>query len=423
SQCHTRSAEKLLKLFRRNGGVYIKIGQSIGSMVYIVPLEYTEKMKELQDKCPPTPLGDVEGLFLQDLGVSIPDVFSSFEPEPLGVASLAQVHKAVLKPQTRYNPSQEPKTVAVKIQHPYLKQHAQYDIETCTSLVRTIKRFFPDFKFAWIATELELSLPNELDFIQEANNARKITQLTRHLDQIHIPTVFHASERIIIMEYIDGVRIDDHKYMKENKINVNAISAALGRMYMEMMFDHGFVHCDPHPGNLMVRQKPDNRRWYQFLQPKKNFEIILLDHGLYRQLKPEFQLDYAHLWDSIINGNEPKILKYSNKLFSYSKASKHKDIEHHRLTKTGGVSNIASVRSTNEINVVHRKAGTGSFLTAITDILAKLPRELLMLLRTHDILRSVDQALGVHQGREHILFSVVMIGKFTTESIYRNETQ
>ncbi|KAI9017405.1 ABC1 family-domain-containing protein, partial [Gaertneriomyces semiglobifer] len=403
SQCHQRAADRLLELCKANQGIYIKLGQHIAALVYLLPSEYTETMRPLQDKCPPTPLEDIEGLFSSDLGRSLDDLFSEFDPEPLGVASLAQVHRATMK---------NGQEVAVKIQHPYLDEYTPVDIATVVLIVKLIKKVFPEFEFGWLAEEMQQSLPQELDFVHEAENANKVRSLFHGSAFLKIPEVYWADRRVLIMEFVAGGKIDDLDYYKRHNIDPRQVSSELSKIYSEMMFVNGFVHCDPHPGNVFVRPRSRPFLSYililrSFVPNPTNFEIVLLDHGLYRQLTPTFRLDYAHLWAAILAGDENGIFDYSYRLFTSSEESRH---------RTGG---IAQARSQREFQVIRQKASTGRFFFAIADILAKLPRELLLLLKTHDLLRSVDSALEVSHGDsiDHMLRSVAIMGWYCALAI------
>ncbi|KAJ3023661.1 putative aarF domain-containing protein kinase 1 [Thoreauomyces humboldtii] len=447
-ECHQRCAERMLDLCKANQGIYVKLGQHVAAMVFLLPEQYTQTMRPLQDRCPATPLEDIEALFQQDLGCSTGDMFLHFDPNPLGVASLAQVHRATLLT------GQE---VAVKVQHPYLDEYAPVDIATTALLVRIAKRLFDDFDFEWLAEEMQTSLPQELDFVNEAANANKVRGLFSDSQTLHIPDVYWAAHRVLIMEYANGGKIDDLAYYRSHGIDPAAVSAELSKVYSEMIYVHGFVHCDPHPGNVFVRP----RRPSSFLARvpvirhllpaswTRNFEIVLLDHGLYRQLTDRFRLDYAHLWASILNGDEKGILTYSYRLFTHDnpRPEARDGIDHHRLFASmltgrswdvisspsngsggGGSSNggmgLAAVRTRKEQDTIRNKAGTTAFLVAIADILAKLPRELLLLLKTNDLLRAVDESLGVGAGgsggdgvMEHVMRTVGVMGWYCARAI------
>jgi hypothetical protein len=113
-------------------------------------------MRPLQDQCDPTSIEGVSGLFLSDVGRSIDELFSSFDPVPIGVASLAQVHTATDRASGR--------KVAVKIMHPDLEDFAQVDMKTTTMMLRLVKAVFPSFEFTWLGEEMEQNLPLEMDF-------------------------------------------------------------------------------------------------------------------------------------------------------------------------------------------------------------------------------------------------------------------
>nr|KAF6498805.1 aarF domain containing kinase 1 [Molossus molossus] len=227
----------------------------------------------------------------------IHDLFMSFDDTPLGAASLAQVHKAVLH---------DGRTVAVKVQHPKVQVQSSKDILLMEVLVLAIKQLFPDFEFVWLVDEAKKNLPLELDFLNEGRNAEKVAQMLKHFDFLKVPQIYWelSTKRVLLMEFLDGGQVNDKDYMERNKIDVNEISRHLGKVYSEMVFVNGFVHCDPHPGNVLVRKHPDTGK----------AEIVLLDHGLYQVLTEEFRLDYCHLWQSLIWTDMESVKKYSQRL-------------------------------------------------------------------------------------------------------------
>ena len=153
-------------------------------------------MSVLQDACPPTPMADLETLYAHDVGHSLHEDFSSFDPVPIGVASLAQVHRATLVDSNR--------DVAVKIQHPEVAMFSAIDIVTTRMIFATIERWFPEINITWLAEEMEVSLPQELDFERELINANTTRQ---HFERIpgsllKIPDMIWAKKRILVMECI-----------------------------------------------------------------------------------------------------------------------------------------------------------------------------------------------------------------------------
>ncbi|KAK9767091.1 hypothetical protein K7432_003358 [Basidiobolus ranarum] len=405
SQVHKRSAEKILEVLKKNAGIYIKLGQHIAAMSYILPDEWTETMAPLQDRCPVTSMEDIDELFKVDTGHSLSELFSDFNPIPIGVASLAQVHRATLR-----ETGQE---VAVKVQHPYLDDYSKIDIATVTFVTKLVKWAIPEFEFSWLAQEMSESLPIELNFIYEMENARKVERNFSKIPNttLKIPEVYWAQRRILCMEFIDGTRIDDLAFMKLHKINPNDVSTELTRIFSEMIFIQGWVHCDPHPGNIFIRTKPKNSR------SPRNFEIVLLDHGLYRPLSREFRLNYAHLWSGLISRDEEAIRTYSNrvggtnayKLFSSILTGREWNI----------VSEDLSQKRTKEEMLRIQESVMEHLLGEIVGLLAKIPRIVLLLIKTNDLLRSVDEAL--HTTHSERLTYVIM-GRYCANAI-RKECQ
>ena len=262
SDCHLRSANKLLKLCQANGGCFIKVGQHIGALDYLLPNEYVSTMKVLHNRAPEMNLNDVYKVIREDLGQDPHEMFTDFDETPLGTASLAQVHKAKIDGQE----------VAVKVQHRFVKNHSFVDIYTMDFLVHSVKFFFPQFEFMWLAEEMRKNLPLELSFLQEGKNSEKIASLLGHFEWLIIPKVLwkYSTDRVLVMEYCNGTHIDDATNLRKNKVDFVSVSRKISQMYADMIFKFGYVHCDPHPGNVLVRKND-----------KGDDEIVLLDHGLY----------------------------------------------------------------------------------------------------------------------------------------------
>lgn len=298
--CHQRCAERTLRALEKNGSIFIKLGQHLSSMNYLLPTEWTTTFIPLQDHCPVSSYESIEDMFISDTGSSIADHFDDFEKEPIGAASLAQVHRARMK-----NTGQ---TVAVKVQHPTLAEWVPLDLALTRLTFSTLKRFFPEYDLEWLSDEMEHSLPQELNFVLEGENATRTQDHFRKLHHIPlvIPDVKWASKRILVMEYISGHRTDDLDFIDSNGIDRDEVSATLARLFNEMIFGDCALHCDPHGGNIAIRERTSGR--------KPNFEIVLYDHGLYRKIPKLLQRDYAKLWLAVINADEVGMRKYAFKV-------------------------------------------------------------------------------------------------------------
>jgi aarF domain-containing kinase len=268
SDCHLQCAHELLDLFKRNGGVYVKIGQHMSSLVHLIPQEYTDTMQVLQNACLASSYESLNRVFKEDYGKDIESVFKSFDKTPIGVASLAQVHRA----EYQIPGTSQVLPVAVKIQHSYLKKQAEIDIKLCELLSDVVKKIFPGYELDWLASETAINLPLELSFENEHKNTLKCQENFKGFSGILIPKVYYSSPRILIMQFEQGCKITDLKELELMNVDGRKVSYLLFKIYNEMIFKHNFVHCDPHPGNLLVQKR--QRRWYQLFDTR-NFNIVL----------------------------------------------------------------------------------------------------------------------------------------------------
>ncbi|KAI5731827.1 hypothetical protein M8J77_016716 [Diaphorina citri] len=297
SKVHKEAAEQLLELCKMNKGVYIKVGQHIGALEYLLPKEYVETMKVLHSKAPMSPMKDILAVLKEDLGKDPSEIFASIEPNPMGAASLAQVHKATLH---------DGSTIALKVQHRNVRDNANIDIKCMEALVHVVAWVFPEFKFLWLVDETKRNIPKELNFLEEASNITKVTKMFAHFPWLKIPQIHPdlCTSRVLAMDFMEGGQINDVDYITENNINVYEVSDKLGKLYSEMIFNSGFVHSDPHPGNILVRRA----------QSSNSAELILLDHGLYASLTDDFRTEYAKLWLSILNKDKVAMKEHCTKL-------------------------------------------------------------------------------------------------------------
>jgi len=300
SRLHDRSARRFLWLFRTLGGLFVKLGQHLSALVYLLPPEYIETLKVLQDEAPRSRRGEIERVIREDWGGELSEYFAEFSEEPEGSASLAQVHRG------RLWDGQE---VAVKVQHLRVGRFARGDAAIVGWVVEGIKRFFPEFNFDWLAQELKVNLPLEMDFVHEGANAERARRnFADSLPDLVVPRVIWplTSSRILTMEFTPGRKVSDADYLKEHGIDPSRVAKLVAEVFAKMIFVDGFVHADPHAGNIFVRPKKDGIRG--------EFQVVLLDHGLYREVERKIRLDYANLWASIIAADEQGMSKYCTEL-------------------------------------------------------------------------------------------------------------
>lgn len=375
SACHQRSAERLLKLACDNGGVFVKVAQHIGALDYLLPQEYVQTCKVTHHNAPEQSIDDVLTVMRAELKKEPSEIFSSFDEQPLGTASLAQVHRATLKSDGR--------EVAVKVQHLKVKQNSIIDMWTMEFLANTVKLFFPGFGFMWLVEETKRNLPLELDFAHEGCNSEMVGKLLQGHSWLKVPEIEWdlTTDRVLTMEYCDGVHIDDRDAVIAQGIDPQFVSECVGKMYADMIFKFGYVHCDPHPGNVLVKKDPVTGR------P----QIVLLDHGLYTQLTNKFRLDYTRLWTSALRSDIEGLKHYSEvlgvgplyELFACMVTGRSWG------SITTGIAQETTAGEANEI-----KQNAQKYVVQIADVLANVNRQMLLIFKTNDLLRAMEHTLG-----------------------------
>ena len=387
SACHKRCAERTLEAMEKNGSIFIKLGQHLSSLNYLLPNEWCDTFIPLQDRCPVSSFSSVDAMVKADTGKSLDEYFADFERRPIGAASLAQVHVARMK--------ETGEKVAVKVQHPSLDEWAKLDLALTRFTFRTLKRYFPEYDLTWLSDEMETSLPKELDFREEGRNAIRLKEYFSRIPNtpLVIPSVLWARRRILVMEFISGHRPDDLEYLDTNKIDRDEVSAALARIFNEMIFGtHAPLHCDPHGGNLAIRLNNRKRR-------PGNFDIILYDHGLYRDIPLQLRRSYAHLWLAVLDTDETRMRKYAYETAGigddefpiFASAITGRDFAVVQR-------NIATPRNPAEKRSISSALGSGDLLEQLVALLAKVPRPILLILKTNDLTRSLDAKLRTRGG-------------------------
>ncbi|KAL0247555.1 hypothetical protein I308_103625 [Cryptococcus tetragattii IND107] len=308
---HTRVANRLRWVIDINQGLYLKLGQALGLQAALLPKPYQEAFGHVFDRAPAVSYDEVVEVFLKDLGVKPEDIFQEFSRDPLASASVAQVHKAILKP----GPGDESsgKVVAVKVQKPAIEKQMEWDLFSYRSLMWLSEKLF-DMPMYFVAKYVSNQMRFETSFIHEASNARRCAEFlertTELRDDVYVPRVYGKdegcleSDRVMVMEWVDGCRLNDKKQIEDWGLNLREVMDLAISTMSAMIFSWGFVHCDPHPGNILVRPHPIK---------KGRPQIVLIDHGLYIELPQEFREDYCRLWRSLFVIDIPTIENIAKK--------------------------------------------------------------------------------------------------------------
>ncbi|KQJ88242.1 uncharacterized aarF domain-containing protein kinase 1 isoform X2 [Brachypodium distachyon] len=370
---HLRSAKKLLKLCEANRGFYVKAGQFVSSLRQ-VPKEYTSTLSCLQDQATPCKFQDVKIVIEQNFAKDIHDIFLEFDEHPIAAASIAQVHRAQL------NNNQE---VAVKVQYPGLEQRMKLDIMTMSVLSKSVSLIFPDYRFEKIVLEFERTMSMELDFTQEAKNSERTASCFRKNNVVKIPYVYRelTTKEVLTMEFCYGHKVDDLDFLRKADISPTKVAKALIELFGEMIFVHGFVHGDPHPGNILVSPQGQGR-----------FSLVLLDHGIYKEFDPKFRLDYCQLWKALVSLDAQKILELGEQ-FGVGKYAKYFPLIFTGRTIDSKSALGTQMSSEEKMRLKQDLNSLGMY--DISSFMESLPPDFLVILRTDGLLRSILGNLGV----------------------------
>ncbi|KAF8273564.1 atypical/ABC1/ABC1-B protein kinase [Lactarius quietus] len=326
SALHERVGDRLFNLFISNGGLYIKFGQAIGATAAFLPRPMQIKFSQLFDDAPQVPYADVAHVFQEEFGrpPSGPDgVFAEFEEHAVASASVAQVHRARLKGED----GNAGDWVAVKIQKPAVAKQMEPDLAAFRIVMWIYENWVFDMPVYFIVDFVSDHLRQELDFVKESQNASRtadfIAQDSFLSDRVHIPIVYpeYTTKRVLTAEWIHGVRLSDRqgilKLMGGSSSDLPSksilpleppvhtpddvselleggtqwVMQTMVDLFSAQIFRWGWLHCDPHPGNIFIRPHPQHPRRPQ---------LVLIDHGLYVELSPGFRRQYAELWKGLL---------------------------------------------------------------------------------------------------------------------------
>ncbi|AER57642.1 ubiquinone biosynthesis protein [Pseudoxanthomonas spadix BD-a59] len=235
------------------GPTFIKLGQMLSTRPDIVPPSYATALERMQEEVSPVPVEQIRQALEADLGVRLSKVFQTFDPEPLGTASLAQVHRAVLRDGT---------PVAVKVQKPGVAQRLLSDLAMLRSIAGAADRLTKvgrTLRFSDWLDEFTRTLMAELDYVAEAENLERFALHLEAYPELVVPRPVWdlTRRRVLTMELIEGVRVDQVPAVRRIEQPMLPMTSALLRGYLDQIFIFGEIHADPHPGNLRVTA--DNR--------------------------------------------------------------------------------------------------------------------------------------------------------------------
>ncbi|CAN7024806.1 unnamed protein product [Brassica rapa subsp. trilocularis] len=297
-KAHERNAKRVLNLIVELEGLWVKMGQYLSTRADVLPQAYISLLTQLQDSLPPRPLQEVVCRTIErELGHSMEVLFADFSDEPLATASIAQVHRATLA---------NGQDVVVKVQHNGIRAIILEDLKNAKSIVDWIAWAEPQYDFNPMIDEWCKEAPRELDFNIEAENTRTVSRnlgCKKTNDEVRsdnrvdvlIPDIIQSSESVLILEYMDGIRLNDVESLDAFGVDKQKIVEEITRAYAHQIYVDGFFNGDPHPGNFLVSKEPPHRP-------------ILLDFGLTKKLSHPLKQALAKMFLASAEGDQVALL-------------------------------------------------------------------------------------------------------------------
>ncbi len=284
---HQATGERLYRLAVRMQGLLIKSCQFLSSRADVAPPELVVVLSRLQDAVPPRPYSEVEAQVRRELGAPPEEAFASFAREPIAAASLAQVHRAE---------THDGRDVAVKVQYEGIARVVATDLLSISLLIRMLARIEPKWDFRMLIGEMADYVPRELDFVAEGQSAERVARELAHRTDVRVPKIVweHTAERVLTMEYIDGIKISATDQLVAAGIDPSEVARIMMEAYCEQILVNGFFHADPHPGNLLVLPGP---------------VVVFIDFGMSKHLPDDFRRTYNHFTLAVLSQNDSAMLK------------------------------------------------------------------------------------------------------------------
>jgi len=286
--------ERMRLAIEELGPTFIKFGQIASTRTELLPPELIEELHKLQDRVAPVPFSQVKPVFEEYCGCT-EEVFSHIEEEPIGSASIALVYRGELRDGTK---------VALKVQRPHIAETIEKDLVILHNLAKRVEAVFPDLRVynpTGMVQDFASQIRKELDFVRDGKNADRLGHNMRGMPGVRCPKIYwkYSGPRLLVMEYVEGVRVDDLEGIRAFGLNPREIGKRGFYAYMKQIFEDGFFHGDPHPGNLVVTQRGD---------------LVFLDFGIMGIIRPEKRHTFSNLLLAILENDVDLMIRSLERL-------------------------------------------------------------------------------------------------------------
>lgn len=285
---HDIDPQQMVKDIKDMGPAFIKMGQLLSTRPDLLPPAFIDALSHLQDEIEPFPIEQVEEIVQSELGTRISKAFKTFDREPLASASLGQVHLAELR---------DGQKVVVKVQRPGIREKIIEEmevLETTASFLENNTDFGRRFECTRLVQQFRKTLFRELSYLREAENMKRLHLNLKEFEHLAVPTPIddYTTDKVLTMQYLKGRKITKVSPLTRIELNGHVLADELFKAYLKQIVVDGFMHADPHPGNIHLL---DDHR------------IALLDMGMVAYISDEYQKKYLQLLLALSQGQTDKL--------------------------------------------------------------------------------------------------------------------
>ncbi|HVP20275.1 MAG TPA: AarF/ABC1/UbiB kinase family protein [Anaerolineaceae bacterium] len=286
---YQKQAEHLRLAMSELGATFIKLGQALSSRPDILPAEYINELGKLQDEVPPLPFDKIEGVIKEELGCEVLEAYAEFDPVPIASASIGQVYAAKTK---------NDRQVVVKVRRPGVTKTIEQDLEIIANMAEWLSLHSSIgqlYDLPSLVGEFSFRLRNELDYVREGRNANIFHKNFSDDPSVHIPYVYWdlTTQKVITLERVSGIKISDVETIRKAGINLKMVAENSGRFTLRQLFEFGFFHADPHPGNF-------------FVQPDGSLAVV--DYGMVGRLSNQMRSILLRMVMAMANGDSESLV-------------------------------------------------------------------------------------------------------------------
>lgn len=287
------TAQRIRLAFQELGPAFVKLGQIMSVRPDLVGVELSEELQLLQDQVKPFDYHEVKQIIEMELKGNIDNFFNGIEKIPIAAASVSQVHKAILK---------DGSVVAIKVQRPHIQEVISTDLEILKDIVTIARKYIyelQNYDLSGIVHEIQNAMRKELDFVYEAQSIVRFKKL--YGKDVGVPDVYwsYTTEKILTMEFVEGTKANQVNDLQSNGINPADIAQKCIESMFTQIYEKGYFHADPHPGNIFV---------------SKEGKVIFLDYGIMGRLNENQRRNLAKIFNAVMDRDIDGIINVYRRL-------------------------------------------------------------------------------------------------------------